>query len=391
MGFSILMPVLPFIVSDYGAPEWVYGLLLTLYSAFQFIGSPYLGSLSDEKGRRPVLLLSQAGTLLSWVIFLIALSLPNVPVFGYALPIWIIVFSRMLDGITGGNISVTNAYVADVTTKKEKSYVFGYLGGIVGIGLIIGPGIGGFAASTTLGYAGTLWAAIGISTAAILAIYFWLKESHPVEKRIKHKHKPFIRNFFILRQIRELNPDPVIKLLFMLKILFSIMSACYMGTIVLYIIDLFDFNKVEVGQFLLVVGVFLAINQAIISKWFIKKLGVYKTLVIGLALSAIGAVAITLTDNLYLYLGLYYILNLGFSLCYPTFIALVSSHADPEHQGEVMGIYESINALAMTTFPVLAAWAYGNIGSKIYYFMALLPFVALIVAMANKKRFAEEG
>jgi MFS transporter, DHA1 family, tetracycline resistance protein len=387
LGFSILMPVLPFVIEDYGAPEWVYGLMLTLYSAFQFVGSPILGAMSDRRGRKPILLISQAGTLLSWVIFFAALFLPNVPLWGFALPVWIIALSRILDGVTGGNISVTNAYVSDITTKDEKSYVFGYLGGIVGIGLIIGPGIGGLTASSSMGYSATLIAAMVISTLALFSMFMWLKESHPKSKRSVVKPKSFIRNFLILRQIRELNPSSIIKLLFVLKFLFSIMSACYMGTIVLYIIDLFEFNPKEIGIFMLVVGVFLGVNQAVISKWFIKRLGVFKTLVVGLALSAIGAVAITLTTELYLYLAYYYVLNLGFSLCYPTFTALVSIHADPEKQGEVMGIYESINSFAMTVFPILAAAIYGYVGFKLYYLMALLPFLALLGALKERKRF----
>jgi len=381
------MPVLPFVIEDYGAPEWIYGLMLALYSGFQFIGSPILGAMSDRVGRKPILLISQAGTLLSWFIFLAALFLPQVPIMGFMFPLWVVALSRILDGITGGNISVTNAYVSDITTKKEKTYVFGYLGGIVGIGLIIGPGIGGVTASSSMGYSATLIAAILISAVALLSMFVWLKESHPVEKRVVRKPQTFIHNFLILRHIRELDPSPIIKLLFVLKLLFSIMSACYMATIVLYIIDLFDFNPQEIGIFMLVVGVFLGLNQAVVSKWFINKLGVFKTLVIGLALSSIGAVAITLTTDLYWYIGYYYILNLGFSLCYPTFTALVAIHADEEKQGEVMGIYESINSFAMTAFPVLAAAIYGWYGSKIYYVMALLPFLALITALRSRKLF----
>ena len=239
LGFSILMPILPFVVKDYGAPQWFYGLLLTFYSAFQFIGAPYLGSLSDQRGRKPVLLVSQAGTLLSWIVFAFALYLPkDLSVFGFSLALWIIALSRILDGITGGNASVSNAYVADITSPKEKSYVFGYLGGVAGIGLIVGPGIGGLTASSSLGYIGTMITAAGISVITLLTIFFWLKESHPKEKRSPPGKQGIRKNLYILRRIKTLQPNPLLKLIFILKFLFSSMMGFYIGSIALFLIDL---------------------------------------------------------------------------------------------------------------------------------------------------------
>ena len=118
IGFSILMPVLPFIVEKYGAPDWVFGLLLSLYAAFQFVGAPYLGALSDSLGRKPILVISQAGTLLSWFIFLLALYLPDYTLFGVGVGLLVIGIARALDGVTGGNASVANAYVSDITTRQ---------------------------------------------------------------------------------------------------------------------------------------------------------------------------------------------------------------------------------------------------------------------------------
>ncbi len=391
LGFSILMPVLPFIVNDYGAPKWVFGLLLTLYSTFQFIGAPYLGSLSDTKGRKPILLISQAGTLLSWIIFAVALLLPDFPVFGLALPLVIIGLSRILDGITGGNVSTTNAYVSDVTTREEKSYIFGYLGGIAGLGFIVGPALGGFSASFSIGYLGTVFVTMGISIITLLTIIFWLKESHPEEKRIERNRQPLWKSIFIVRRVKELNPSPLIKSLFTLKAFFSSMMAFYIATISLYLIDLFGFDEGELGLFLLVAGAFLAFNQAFLSKQFIKRLGEFKTLLIGLGLSTIGLIALTLTSNLYLFIGFYYILNLGLSLSFPTFNALITIHANPKKQGEILGISESINSLATAIFPVLAAALYGIIGYQLYYIIAALPLIALFLAISSIKRLGKNA
>ncbi|MFT4601614.1 MAG: DHA1 family tetracycline resistance protein-like MFS transporter [Arenicella sp.] len=385
LGFAILMPVLPFIVEDYGAPKWIYGLLLTFYSAFQFLGSAYLGSLSDEKGRKPVLIISQAGTLLSWIVFFIALSLPDTPIWGFALPLWIIALSRILDGVTGGNSSVANAYVADITSKKEKTYIFGYLGGIAGLGMIIGPGIGGFTAASSLGPSGTIIAAGILSTITLITIFVYLKESHPPENRGQAKHMSIVKSVFVLKRIREANAGATVNLLFLLKFIFSIMMAFYMATIALFLIDLFEFNEKELGLFMLIVGVFLAFNQVVMSKFFISKFGAAKTLIIGLGLTTIGLFCITITSNIYLYCAFYYILNLGLSICFPTFNSLLSTHADPQHQGEVMGISESLNSLALATFPIAAAAIYQHINYNVYFFIAALPLLAFIIGVRKYK------
>lgn len=388
LGFSILMPVLPFVVESYGAPKWVYGLLLTLYSAFQFLGAPYLGAMSDRIGRKPVLLISQAGTLLSWFVFLLALVVPNTGFLGFALPLWIIAASRILDGITGGNTSVANAYVSDITTREEKSYIFGYLGGIAGIGMIIGPGIGGLTASSGIGYAGTLIAAIVISTITLVVIFTWLKESHAEDKRSTEKRQNMLYSILILRRIKRVNPSRLIRIIFVMKLLFSIMMAFYISTIALFMIDRFQFNERELGFFMLGVGVFLSFNQAFMSKRFIKRFGEFKTLVIGLILCFVGMISITFPTNMVLYFACYYLLNLGLSLCFPTFNALISVHANQSKLGEIMGISESINSLAMALFPVIAAGLYGVFGYHIYYVVVVLPLIALILGVLwlNGKR-----
>ncbi|MCB0477184.1 MAG: MFS transporter [Crocinitomicaceae bacterium] len=389
LGFSILMPILPFVVKDYGAPEWFYGLLLTFYSAFQFFGAPFLGALSDHMGRKPVLLVSQAGTLLSWFVFVFALYLPkDQQLFGFSIALWVIAFSRILDGITGGNASVTNAYVADITTSKEKASVFGYLGGIAGIGLIVGPGLGGLTASSSWGYLGTMVTAIAISTVTLIAIFFWLKESHPEEKRSPAGKQRIVKNLFLIKRIRELNISPFLKRIFLLKLLFSTTVACYIGSIALYLIDLFDFNKQELGFFMLVVGLFLSFNQAVVSRMFVRWFGEYNTLKIGLSGVFIGLFCITLTSNLWVFISFYYIMNLGLSLSFPTFNSVIAQHANPQKQGETMGVSDSIHSFAMASFPLVSAALYGWIGSYAYWIYAAFPLVAVFIAFGTKSEAA---
>lgn len=392
LGFSILSPVLPFIVKKYGGSEWQFGLLLTFYSAFQFLGAPYFGKLSDSRGRKKVLIWSQAGTLLSWVIFFFALNLENItlPLIGLSLPLLVIGASRILDGITGGNTSVANAYVSDITEPKEKKFIFGYLGGIAGLGMIIGPAIGGIASSTDLGYRGTILMAILISSFTLVSLFLWLKESLPVEKRAKKEKNNIFQGLFILKKIREANPKPFIKLLFLLKFLFSSMMSFYISTISLFMISRFNFDERDLGYFMLFVGLFMSFNQAVVSKYFVQKFGSFNTLILGLSLSFIGLLLLTLTTNLYLYVGVYYIFNLGLSLCFPTFNSLISTHANPKKQGQIMGISESLNSLAIAIFPIISTYIFGLIDYTLYFFMTLLPLSALLISIFIVKPMLKE-
>jgi len=142
LNFSILIPILPFIIKSYGGGTVIYGIILSTYPFFQFFAAPILGSLSDRYGRRPILLISQAGTMLSWVIFAVAYFVPNVSVGIVSIPLLIIIISRIADGATGGNSAVASAYLSDITTHEEKTKAFGMVGGVVGLGLIFGPVIG---------------------------------------------------------------------------------------------------------------------------------------------------------------------------------------------------------------------------------------------------------
>lgn len=394
-----MIPVLPFIVEDANAPDYVYGLLLSVYSFFQFIGSPFLGKLSDSKGRKPILIISQLGTFLSWLIYVVAYFIPYAyleayefsamgKIFYLSLPLVVIAIARVADGLTGGNVSVTNAYISDITSVEEKKTIFGTLGGIVGIGFVVGPAIGGITSSFSIGYLGTVITAASISMLALLAILFFLKESLPVEKRRKYTRHNFIKSFNLAKRVNSLNPKYIVKQVLILKTMMSATMAFYIATIVLYVIDLFEFDEKGVGFFLLVAGIFLGFNQAFVYKKVVVKIGELQTLIIGFTLTAIGFVAITLTDVLWVYMVLYYILNLGLSLSFPVFNSLISQHADQDKQGEIMGISESIQSISNAIFPVISAAIYGFIGYNLYILLALVPLTGGILTILLLKNIS---
>ena len=189
LGYSIVLPFLVVLVLKFGGNELIYGILGATYSFFQFIGAPILGKWSDKQGRRKILILSQGGTLLAWIIFFIALIIPNfvlgridsqlLGIFLITIPLLLLFFARAFDGITGGNISVAYAYLSDITTEEDRKKNFGKMAASGNLGFIVGPAMAGLLGGSILGDKLPVLAAALISAFALYLIYFKLTESKP--------------------------------------------------------------------------------------------------------------------------------------------------------------------------------------------------------------------
>jgi MFS family permease len=187
LGFSIVLPFLVFLVTDFGGNALVYGILSATYPAFQLIGAPLLGRWSDVYGRKKILLVSHLGTLAGWIIFLIALFLPVNDLFGVnsailgtfviTLPLAVLFLARAIDGLTGGNVSVADAYVADISSDENRSRNFGKMGMASNLGFVIGPALAGILSATVYGEVLPVLVALILSLVVLVVIIFVLKES----------------------------------------------------------------------------------------------------------------------------------------------------------------------------------------------------------------------
>lgn len=163
VGFGIIIPLLPFYAETFGASPVVIGLLFASFSLSQLVAAPLLGTLSDRWGRRPVLLISLVGTVASFVVLAMADSLA------------MLFAARIVDGLSGGNITTARAYIADVTTEENRARAYGFLGAAFGVGFVIGPALGG--AFSHISYTAPIWAAVVISAIAAALAWLWLPET----------------------------------------------------------------------------------------------------------------------------------------------------------------------------------------------------------------------
>lgn len=377
LNYSLLIPILPFIIKDYGGGIVLYGIILSVYPFFQFFAAPILGRLSDRYGRRPILLISQAGTVLSWIIFMSAYCIPDLKIGVISVPILIVVFARMVDGITGGNNSVASAYLADITTREEKTKAFGFIGGVVGLGLIVGPIIGGLTANSNIGYLVPVFLTFSISLITLIVMVRYLPESLSKDKRIAHIKFDIIEELQFLPKLKKYISIRKIKYLFFLRASFLFVFSSFSSIFILYLIDVFEFKPSHIGLFFTFIGVFLIFNQAFLANFLSKKYGDLKIFALGIVFLIISQSFYVIIDNLWLFIPLAYINNLGISVSMPTFKSLLSKSVDASKQGEIMGIDESFFSASAALSPFITTWVYAIIGKYVFAVLALMLLISL--------------
>jgi DHA1 family tetracycline resistance protein-like MFS transporter len=244
LGFSLILPLLPYYAKTFQASEFVTGLLIASYAIMQLIGAPILGRLSDRFGRRPILLVSVFGTFLGFLLL------------GFANALWMLFASRIIDGLTGGNLSVAQAYISDVTDEKNRSKGLGMIGAAFGLGFIIGPVTGGVLSQW--GYAVPAFAAAFMSILNFLLIYFWLPESLTEEKRIQMTDKKPAVNFSAL--ITSLK-RPFTGSLLITRFFFGVAFVIFQTIFSLYALTKFNLTAAQTGYVLTFVGVLSVITQ----------------------------------------------------------------------------------------------------------------------------------
>lgn len=395
MNLSILTPTLPHVVSELGQNELVFGALLTAYSLFQFIGAPFLGALSDKYGRRPILLITQGGTLLSWILFAVSYYFFREYSYIPLLTVWILGVARVVDGVTGGNSSVGAAYVADVTTPEDKLKNFGLLEVAMGVGLFFGLAIGSFTGSENYAYLPTALIAVAISFVTWVLLFRHLDESLPAEKRAS-KITNFWEEVNALKKLQKYKKDRFVYMMYLNRAKISFAMSFFISIIILHLFQQFGFSKTEIGYILLAVGMMMILNQTILLKIFVDKFGNFWTLVAAQLLIALGLSGMAFTDSVWLYFVAYFFANLGFSLSLPTTKTMISNNVLDEEQGEALGVDISVYALATAFTPMIATSiyymckeAFGN-PSYTFLFLAGVPFIGFLVLLNLSRSYDEK-
>lgn len=328
-----------------GTKTILYGFLVATYPFCQFFGSPVLGALSDRYGRRRIIMFSLLGTLVGYLLTGIGIVAGQV---------WVIFLSRALDGFTGGNISAAQSAIADVSENHEKARNFGLIGMAVGLGFILGPFMGGKLADPSVVAwftpATPFWAAALLAACNIASIWRFLPET--LVTRSPARISPFTG----LRNIAHAFRYTHLRTIFAVSFLFVLGGNFFAQFFQVFLIERFAFTQSDIGDLFAYMGLWIAVTQGFINRPLSRRFRPEQIVSVSACAMAATLPLLLLPERaafLYLILPLISVSN---GLTFPNVAAIVSNLAGKESQGEILGIHQSIQSLAMTLPPVAAGF-----------------------------------
>lgn len=343
LGLTIILPLLPFYAEKYGATPLIVGLLSTLFALCQLISGPFLGAASDRIGRKPLLLISQFGTLIGFLVL------------GFASSLWMVFLSRIIDGATAGNLSVAQAYISDVTEPKNRAKAFGIIGIAFGLGFLIGPAISGFLSQ--YGYQYPAFAAAALSATSILTTHLLLPnvkpdlqtETGPGGKRLSVLDWKAYLRFFRRPELASL-----LNRFFLFCMAFSLfVSGFALFAERRYTWNGLPYGPKEVGYVFAYAGLLGIILQGGLIGRLVKRFGEERLARVGFLTAAIGYAGLGFTGHVADMLIVNTIASFGNGVLRPALSSLISQNSGRLEQGTVMGLTQSLNSVAQIIAPLI--------------------------------------
>ena len=373
LGLGILIPVIPQLLANPESPFFLLprgmtigqgyillGFLTALFPFMQFIATPILGELSDRFGRKPVLAISLFGTCLSYILFAMGIITRNLP---------LLFISRAFDGITGGNIAVAQAAIADITTPENRAKSFGLIGAAFGLGFILGPFIGGKLSDPHIFHAFNaatpFWFAATLSFLNVLSVIFLLPET------IKQKQQTLALHFGkSVKNIRKAFNLSGMKPLFTTAFLMTAGFTFYITFFSVFLIHKFGFSQGSIGNYFAYVGLWAVFAQAVVVRKVTKHFSERQILKVSLIVTGLFMFAQLVPTVWWGLLFTVPFLAMANGLSMANMTSIVSRSVGPEIQGEILGINASVQALAQMSPPILSGFLAASTGVTTPIFVA---------------------
>jgi multidrug resistance protein len=365
LGIGILIPVIPFLVRRFTPSALAVGLLALSYSLAQFVAAPLLGRLSDRVGRRPVLVASVLGSAVAYVVF------------GLATALWVMFLARIVDGLSGGNITAAQAYIADVTEPKDRAKNFGLIGAAFSLGFIIGPALGGVLSHISL--AAPAYAAGVMALVTALFGIFVLPESLPPARR---NGAPFsLHDLNPLRPIAAGLARPALRLLLLAIFALGFAGAELRTNFAVFTAGRFGLGPSENALIFSFIGVIGLLVQGVLLRRLTRTVSERRLAVAGLVIMIGGYLATAFVPTVPLLYAAIALVSLGSGLATPTLTGLVSLNVGPTEQGAALGAVQSLQSLTQIVGPVWAGAFFDHVGMGSPYWTAALWGLVALVAL----------
>jgi MFS transporter, DHA1 family, tetracycline resistance protein len=406
LGYSIVLPFLVFLVVDLGGNAIVYGIISAMYPAFQLIGAPILGRWSDIYGRKKILLLSHGGTLAGWMIFLIALFLPVnnlfnvnstiIGTFAITLPLAALFLARAIDGLTGGNVSVASAYVADISSDENRSKNFGKMAISSNLGFIVGPALAGILVATVYGEVLPVLAALIISLVVLVVIVFFLKETK-CSILMETPEKNYVGRVFSFESkecYKTANPKRLkfrdvfklkhISFLLVLYFLIFLGFNIFYTSFPIHAVDGLGWTVTQMGIFYAVLSGIMVLVQGPILRKALRKFSEEQLVIIGSVILGTNFILFVSPDIILIY-GAAVLFAVGNGLMWPSVMSILSNRAGIVYQGTVQGVANSFGSLASIIGLLVGGLLYNVLGATTFLVSAGVIFSVFIMSFRLMK------
>jgi len=346
LGFGLILPLLPYYAADFNASSFMVGLLLSSNALTQMIGAPILGRLSDRFGRKPLLIASISGTVLSFLIL------------GWANSLAVIFLSRVLDGLLGGNVSLAQAYITDSTTRENRATGLGLIGAAFGVGFIFGPALGGIL-SVGGNYARPAFAAAGLAALNLIGALLWLPESLPPEKRSTPdtRTRPKVSLAALLGALQRPCVGPLLSVVLIYGLAFTIFQTMFS----LFTQNKLGFTAQATSYVLTYVGVLVVLVQAGGIRWLSKKFTDKQLIFAGAILLSGGLLGWAFSNSLAALLIALAPLALASGMLRVSTNSALTKSVQQTEVGGILGLSASLNSFTAVIAPLIGSFLLGQI------------------------------
>ncbi len=364
IGFGMVIPLLPFHPATVEAGALALGMLIGSFSLMQFIFSPLLGRLSDKVGRKPVLLVSIFSSTLSFILFALANSFPA------------LLLSRITAGMAT-EAAVAQAYIADITTEKDRATGMGKVGAAHGAGFIIGPAIGGFL--SIYGFSVPGFAAAALNGINLLFAFLFLPESNNPASKIQVSAKSHDGYW---RKLATALTKPLIGAVFTILFITTLAFSAIPVIVPLLGISFFDFGEVEMSYFFMYIGVVQIILQGILIGRLTKRWGEENLMILGSLLMMLGVFIMPLTPNIIVFFSSLTMISSGIGTLGTVLISFISKRTAADEQGGMLGVAQSVGSIARIPGPLIGGLIAEIAGLNIAFFTsAALLMIAFVLGL----------